>query len=68
MSSVAGLPVLFMYLSRRLILAFHSLDFRVCTSANFCSRVYSSDSLEVTTDTTVKSTDRTDKTDKDADI
>ena len=32
-----------------------------------CSCVYA-DSVEVTTDRTVKSTNRTDKTDKDADI
>ena len=62
MSSVAGLPVLFMYLSRRLILAFDSFDFGVCSSANVVVGCI------VTTDTTVKSTDRTDKTDKDADI
>jgi len=59
---VAGFPVLFMYFSRRLVPAFKSRDpSSVHVMANVgkrCSCVC--DSLEVTTD-------KTDKTDKDAD-
>ena len=42
------------------------LVFRVCTSANVVAVCIVSVSLEVTTGSTVKSTDRTEKTDKDA--